>query len=244
MKFKVCFHGDLDFFLKTGSGIKNEFFSQRCTPVKDVIESMGVPHTEIGAIMAEGEERDFGFLPREGMCIQVFPVTPPLDITRPTCLRPEPFGKVLFVADVNVGKLARLLRIAGFDTAYKNTWSDSTIASVASREERVVLTKDRNLLKRKVITYGRLIRSIRPWDQLEEVIDFFGLREQVFPFRRCPSCNVPLQRIPKTQILDRIEPLTRLFFDEFHLCPECERIYWPGSHYYKIIRKLEKLEKQ
>jgi len=242
MHFRVCFHGDLDFFLRTGSGIKREFLCNRFTPVKDVIESMGVPHTEIGFIMAEDEERDFQFLPEEGMSVHVFPITPPLDVTRPSLLRPEPFLKVHFVADVNVGKLARLLRIAGFDTAYRNSWKDSTIALVSAREERVVLTKDRNLLKRKIISYGRLIRSVRPWDQLEEVIDFFGLRGQIVPFRRCPCCNMPLQRIPKTQILDRIEPLTRLFFDEFHVCPDCERIYWPGSHYHKIIKKLEKLQ--
>ena len=242
MSFRVCFHGDLDLFLKTGSGIRKEFPCERFTPVKDVIESMGVPHTEIGTIMEGGEERDFLFLPEEGMSVHVFPITPPLDITRPTLLRPEPFSKVHFIADVNVGKLARLLRIAGFDTAYRNSWNDSAIASVAAREERVVLTKDRNLLKRRVISYGRLIRSVRPWEQLEEVIHFFGLSEKVSPFRRCPACNVPLQEVPKTQILDRIEPLTRLFFDEFHLCPECERIYWPGSHYHKIIRRLEKLK--
>nr|HPI98775.1 Mut7-C RNAse domain-containing protein [Synergistales bacterium] len=160
MSFRVCFHGDLDLFLKTGSEIKKEFLCERFTPVKDVIESMGVPHTEIGTIMAEGKERDFGFLPEEGISVHVFPITPPLDITNPTLLRPEPFTKIHFVADVNVGKLARLLRIAGFDTAYNNSWNDSTIASLADGEKRVVLTKDRNLLKRKVISYGRLIRSI------------------------------------------------------------------------------------
>ena len=213
----------------------------RFSPLKDVIESMGIPHTEVGTILVERKEQDFSFLPASGQTIDVFPLTPPVDITHPTLLRPEPFERVAFVADVNVGKLARLLRVAGFDTAYRNSWNDSTIAALAAEGSRIVLTKDRDLLKRRIIRYGRLIRAIKPWEQLEEVIHFFGVENMIQPFRICPSCNVHLEKISKEDILDRLEPLTRLFFDEFTICPSCKGIYWAGSHYGKVLRRLDRI---
>ena len=243
MSFKVVFHGELEFFLKMESGLKGEFYCRRVSPLKDVIESLGIPHTEVGAILLDREEKDFRFLPESGQTIDVFPLTPPVDITRPTLLRPEPFDRVAFVADVNVGKLARLLRVAGFDTAYRNSWNDSTIASLAAEESRIVLTKDRDLLKRRIIRYGRLVRAIRPWDQLEEVIHFFGLENMIQPFRICPSCNVLLERVSKEDILDSLEPLTRLFFEDFTICPSCKRIYWAGSHYGKVLLRLDRIRR-
>lgn len=241
MKYHIIFHEELVIFLNSK---EEEYELSRSAPLKDIIEALGPPHTEVGKIRCDKHDVGFGYIPSPGDSIEVYPVESPCIVTIPTQLRPEPFPWVRFIADVNVGKLARLMRLTGFDTEYDNSWPDSWIAEKALREQRIVLTKDRELLKRKVIRHGRLVRSIKPWDQLAEIIHFYGLEESISPFGICPLCNVELENVPKEKIIEEIEPLTRLFFNDFRKCPECGKVYWSGTHYEKIRKKIEGLKEK
>ncbi|NOX79827.1 MAG: hypothetical protein GXP57_01815 [Deltaproteobacteria bacterium] len=132
--------------------------------------------------------------------------------------------------DVNVGKLARLLRMAGFDTLYDRCWKDDKLVALCCRERRILLTRDLGLLQRKQVEFGRYIRALGPSEQLLEVIGLLGLERHVVPFSRCMVCNCPLQPIAKEKINHRLQPLTRKYYNSFSRCPGCRRIYWPGSH--------------
>jgi len=242
LTFEVIFQNSFALFLKkdlNGNRIF-EYERNRYSPLKDVIESIGVPHTEVGKLLLkESAEVDFYYVPVPGDVIQVITPETPVDVTRADILRPLPLPRIAFIADVNVGKLGRLLRISGFDTRGCKSLSDTQIAEKAAREKRIVLTKDRNLLKRKIITHGRLVRSIQPWDQLEEILFFYGLRGKMKPFTMCPVCNGKLVSVNKETIEDQLEPLTRLFYENFKQCSICGRIYWEGSHKKKFEDKVQ-----
>jgi len=213
----------------------------RRASIKDVIESLGPPHTEIGSIEVDGRETDFGHLLLPGQEADVFPVVPPLDVTRATRLRPAPLPRPAFVVDVNVGRLARWLRMLGLDAAYDPTWSGADIAALAAASGRAVLTGDTLLLKRNAVTHGRLVRAAHPEDQLLEVLAFFGLRGPFALFTRCLDCNGLLRPVPKNEILHRLEPLTRRYYFEFSICRSCRRVYWRGSHHERMLLALERL---
>ncbi len=217
-----------------------EYRLERRASIKDTVESLGIPHTEIGAIRSGGRETDFGFIPEPGQQIQVSEITPPFDVTRPSKLRPAPLPTVRFIVDVNVGRLAALLRLTGFDTAYGNSLDDRDIAELAHGENRVVLTKDRALLKRSKIVFGRLVRAVLPEDQLTETLHFFGLAGPYRLFTRCLRCNRILEPVAKEAILHRLEPKTKKYFNTFKTCPDCDRIYWRGSHCDAMAAKMER----
>ena len=216
-----------------------EYRLQRRASIKDIVESLGIPHTEVGAIRVAGRAMDFSFIPELGQKVRVNAVDPPFNVTRPTLLRLEPIPVVKFVVDVNVGRLAALLRLAGFDAAYENGLRDREIAELACQENRIVLSKDRALLKRSKIVFGRLVRAVQPEDQLTETLHFFGLTGPYNLFSRCLRCNRKLQPVAKAVILHRLEPKTKKYFNTFKTCPDCNRIYWRGSHCDAMVAKLE-----
>ena len=227
------FDRGFDFFLSSVHGDKTiRLAPNRRASIKDIIESFGVPHTEVGKILVNGVEVDFSNIPRNSEIITICSISTPFDITRKTRLRPHPFDTIRFVADVNVGKLAKLLLMLGFDTEYSNGFSDDTVAEIAFRNKRVVLTRDTSLLKRKKVTFAKRIRQERPESQLKEVLEYFGLDKGPFEFlSRCTTCNKKLQPIKKQTIVHRLEPKTRKYYDTFKICPGCCRIFWQGSHY-------------
>ena len=243
MAYEITFHGNLGYFFKPDDGKDTKFVMERLAPMKDIVEAIGIPHTEVGRIISEGNELGFTYIPQSHDSIDIYPIEPPDDVSVPTVLRPKSYPSVRFIADVNVGKLAKLMRLLGFDTAYGNCWEDSYITDRALKESRIVLTKDRNLLKRRIVAAGRLVRTEKPWDQAAEVMLFYGLQDAISPFGICPMCNGKLEKVEKARILDRIEPLTRLFVDEFRQCPECGRIYWSGTHRKDILERIGKLKK-
>ncbi|MDN5336552.1 MAG: uncharacterized protein PWR02_1578 [Synergistales bacterium] len=240
MSVRLEFHGDLVALLKRNENKPETarlLFRTACA--KDLIESQGVPHTEVGYITTgEGCECSFMYIPRFGETLHVWAHTPPVDVTRATLLFPNPLEDVSFIVDVNVGRLAKLLRLAGFDTLYHPDWDDDRIAEIAEGEGRIVLTRDRELLKRNAVTWGRLVRISDPWDQFGEIVSFFGLEERIELFSRCPTCNGILEAVEKEEIIDRLEPLTRLMYNTFTRCPRCGQIYWRGSHHSHIREKL------
>ncbi len=231
------------FFLAARGHMATRFAMEpRRASVKDMIESLGVPHTEVGAILVNQKEVAFSFIPGNSEKIVIQAISPPFDVTRKTRLRPRPFEHVRFVADVNVGRLARLLLALGFDTVYSNGFRDSEVATISTQEQRIVLTRDTGLLKRKNIIFARRIRGEDPYLQLKEVLDFFGLGRDEFDFlSRCTVCNCRLQPVEKQTILHRLEPKTKRFYTRFSICPGCCRIFWKGSHHGAMKERLRAL---
>ena len=219
---------------------------ERKTSIKHIIESLGVPHTEIGKIVAtekkdkKDKEVDFNYIPVNSQKITVLPIIAPFDVTKPSVLRPEPLQKMRFVVDVNVGKLALLLRMLGLDAEYSPKYLDKDILYFSKEEKRIVLSKDTGLLECKQIVFGRHVRSVYPDDQLIEIIKFFGIEGPFKFFIRCLRCNKKLVPVNKKDILHRLEPKTKKYFDMFKICPQCRRIYWQGSHHEKMKIRLRK----
>ena len=231
------------FFLAPGKDQKRSYTMEpRRASIKDMIESLGVPHTEVGAILVNNKAVDFSFVPEGNEKIVVKAIAPPFDITRATLLRPHPFKRIRFVVDVNAGKLARLLLILGIDTLYSNRFEDKEVADISVLEQRIVLTRDTGLLKQKNIVFARRVRENDPSLQLREVFDFFGLgRDDVHFLSRCTACNCLLQPVEKQKILPRLKPKTKRFYTEFSICPACSRIFWKGSHHRPMELKMEEL---
>ncbi len=233
----VRFYAELGDFL-TADRRGGEFpalFSAGRT-VKDLVEGLGIPHTEVDLILVDGRAVDFGHLVAEGERVSVFPVFEALDISGITRVRSRPLREMRFVADVHLGKLAAYLRLAGFDTLYRNDSVDDEIVDSSLREERTILTRDRGLLKRAIVTHGYLVRESDPRRQLEEVTRRFDLAGSMRPFSRCSSCNGLVDPVDKSEIEGELPPHTALVHNEFCRCRGCGRIYWKGSHYQAIAR--------
>ena len=213
----------------------------RRAAIKDIIEAMGVPHTEVGRICMDTGSVGFDVIAEDGHRFAVHGISPPMDVTRSSMLRPQPLPGLRFVVDVNVGKLALLLRLLGLDTAYRPAMGDREIADLAAAEKRIVLTRDAGLLKRRQVDFGRLVRTTLPDEQLREVVAFFGLKAPYDLFSRCLRCNRHLRAVDKAAILHRLEPKTRKYFHEFKRCPACDRIYWRGSHHDRMRARLAPL---
>jgi uncharacterized protein len=209
--------------------------------VKDVIEAAGVPHTEVDLVLVNGEPVGFSHRPTVGDRITVYPVFETLDIGPINRLRPRPLRDVRFVVDVHLGRLARLLRLLGFDARWANDLDDETLATVGESEHRVVLTRDRGLLKRRQVTHGLFVHSESPVEQAVEVVQRLDLANRLAPFTRCLRCGGELAPVDKADVLDRLEPLTRRHFDEFRRCRGCGQVYWRGSHHYQLGQLVEQI---
>lgn len=206
--------------------------------VKDAIEALGVPHVEVDLVVVNGESVDFSHRLRSGDRVAAYPVFESLDIAPLVRLRERPLRGVAFVADAHLGKLARLLRLLGFDTLHSSGYRDEEIVRMSAGERRVLLTRDRELLKRGAVIHGYFVRSGDPLEQAREVVRRFDLAGQVAPFRRCLACNGALASVRKEEVFLRIPPKVRLWREEFFLCEACGRLYWRGTHYPKLEAKI------
>ncbi len=208
--------------------------------VKDMIESLGVPHTEVDLILANGESVDFTYRPSSGDRISVYPVFEALDIAPLLQVRPEPLREPKFVLDTHLGRLAAYLRMLGFDALYRNSFSDEELAEISAGQHRILLTRDRGLLKRSMVTHGYLVRSIDPPQQVEEVLSRFDLHDAINPFSRCLQCNRGLSRVDPEQVKEQIPEKVRQRCSEYSRCPGCGRVYWKGSHYKKMLGLIKR----
>lgn len=204
--------------------------------VKDVIESCGVPHTEVALIIVDGGSVGFSYLIRDGDRIAVYPLFESFDIAPIVKVGPRPLRDIRFVADNHLGRLARFLRLLGLDTLYRNDWSDPDLVQVSASERRVLLTRDVELLKHGSLSHGYFIRSTDPREQVNEVVRRFHLADQVAPFSRCMSCNGDLVPAAKEDIADRLPEETRNNVDEFVTCVSCEKVFWRGAHHLELSR--------
>lgn len=207
--------------------------------IKDVIEGLGVPHTEVDLILVNGDSVGFDYRAAAGDRISVFPKFESLDIGPVTRLRPRPLRDPRFIADANLGRLAAYLRLFGFDTSYRGDYRDDELASLAGREARILLTRDRQLLKRSCVTRGYCVRSDLPRDQVREVLQRFDLCNRLSPFTRCLRCNTEIRRVAREDVLEQLPPRTHRHYRDFQRCPACNRIYWKGSHYGRMRRFID-----
>lgn len=238
----IRFYEELNFFLpKDKKKIQFQYTIYPRQTVKDLIEAIGIPHTEVDLILVNSNSVSFSYIPSHGDNISVYPVFESVDIKGFTRLRPEPLREIKFVLDVHLGKLTRKLRMLGFDSLYSNTYSDKEIAEISNEESRIVLTRDRELLKRSIISRGYILRSDAPVKQLVEVINRFDLKSCITPLVRCLFCNGYLVEVPKSNISHKLKPNTLKYFSSFKECNTCGKLYWKGSHYENMLQMLVKL---
>ncbi len=208
--------------------------------VKDMIESLGVPHTEVDFILVNGVPAGFGHLVRAGDRVSVCPAFSSLDVSSVMQLRPQQ-QDFRFIVDTHLGRLARYLRMLGFDALYEPGWNDRDLARISATQNRILLTRDRALLKRGEITYGYCVRATGPRRQIVEVLRRYHLFRAAAPFQRCLRCNCRLEAISKQSISDRLPPRTSQHYHDFRTCPLCERLYWAGPHYEHMRRFIERI---
>lgn len=206
--------------------------------VKHAIEAAGVPHTEVELILVNGVSVRFTERLKNGDRVSVYPKFESLDIGPLLRLRPQPLRVTRFVADAHLGGLARLLRMAGFDTLYDNHFDDAEIERLASRDGRIVLTRDRDLLKRRSISHGCYVHALKPAAQLVEILARLDLTGRVQPLSLCLECNAPLRSVAKAQVIDNLPPNVREQQQRFSTCTVCQRIFWEGSHWRRMHERL------
>jgi uncharacterized protein with PIN domain len=230
-KLRIRFHGRLRDFLPSEK--KNRFFEHFVDgrpAVFDTIQALGVPHTEVARIQVGRRRVPFSYQVRRGDRISVWPG-----------VKFKAYPK--FILDVHLGKLARYLRLVGFDTEYHNRWSDKEIIQTAIRRGRVILTRDVGLLKHRRVKRGYWLRATDPKAQLGEILERFHLYGQAWPFTRCMECNGRLVTVRKKDVLRRLPPKTKEFFKKFYRCKHCRKVYWQGSHYVKLHAFVQKVIK-
>lgn len=209
--------------------------------VKDMIESLGIPHTEVDLILVNGECSDFSRLVRNGDRVAVYPVFESIDITPGLRLRQQPLRELKFVLDVHLGRLAGYLRMLGFDAVYDNRASDPELVRISSRQRRILLTRDRGLLKHSAVTHGYWLRETDSRRQTAEVVARFDLARSLRPLTRCMVCNEPLRGVSKAEVRDRVPQGTLEWCHEYRECGGCGRVYWRGSHYRRMQHWIEQL---
>lgn len=211
------------------------------TSVKDLIESLGIPHTEVDMILVNGKSVNFKHLINDGDDISVYPVFESFDISNVQHLRPKPLRKPKFVTDVHLGRLTRYLRMIGLDVLYKNNFEDDEIVLFSLKDRRAILTRDRGILKRNEVTHGYWIRSTKVEEQVNEVLKRFDLQKEIKEFSRCIECNALLKPIKKEIIIYQLPPKVAQSQNEFYQCPSCNKVYWKGTHYQRMLTFVRRL---
>jgi uncharacterized protein len=227
MKARFSFNPVLSPFLdRAKRGNPFEYDCARAATLKNAIEALGVPHTEVGALRVNGEPATLQRIVREGDYVEVETAKSGSD--------PD----LRFVADAHLGGLARFLRMLGFDTLHRNAFSDDQIRRLAEMDRRIVLTRDRELLKCREIARGAYVRALKSEAQLREVAARYELAPLARPFTLCLSCNLPLQPVERAVIAPRLPPAVYEQHERFVLCPGCDGVFWPGSHYARMVSAL------
>jgi uncharacterized protein with PIN domain len=227
MKARFSFDPALSLFLdKARRGDRFEYDCARAATLKNAIEALGVPHTEVGTLHVNGEPATLQRIVREGDYVEV------------NSWKSGSDPDLRFIADAHLGGLARFLRMLGFDTLHRNAFADEEIRRLADAERRIVLTRDRELLKCREISRGAYVRALKPEAQLREVAARYALAALARPFTLCLSCNLPLQPVERAMIAQRLPPAVYELHERFVRCPGCDGVFWPGSHYQRMLSAL------
>ena len=209
--------------------------------IKGMIEAFGVPHTEVDLILVHGNSVDFTYIIQDKDRVSVYPVFESLNIADVTHLRKIPLRRSKFIADINLGNIVKYMRALGLDLFYDSLLSPHEIIEISKRENRIILTKSRNLLMFKEVTHGIFIRPGTTIEQIKRIIDYLDIKDDIKPFSRCLRCNSLLSAIEKENILDRIPPKTMELCDEYVQCQSCDKIYWKGTHFINMKRILKQI---
>jgi uncharacterized protein with PIN domain len=224
------FHGELQRFLpRERRGVAFDHDCARAATLKQAIESVGVPHTEVGGVKVNGQSATLARTVRERDVVEVFPHE------RGAAPYEEPLA---FIADAHLGGLARMLRMLGFDTLYDNALQDPDIVARAAAERRVVLTRDRELLKCRDVLRGCFVHTLKPEAQLREIAGRYALARHMRPFSLCLHCNLPLGPVDPGRVVDTVPERIRSHYSVFTRCAGCDRIYWEGSHWDRMRQVL------
>lgn len=246
-QLRLNFHGDLQELLLKESRQQKELHYPllRKASIKDIIEALGIPHTEVGSITKASRQLDFSYIPQPGDNLDITANSAQFPPTRPTVLRPVPLPSYRFLVDVNVARLAGLLRMVGLDTVsvleVPELVSKRDVAEAGAASRRILLSRDRELLKLREAIFGRLVRTQQPVEQLTEVITFYRLAKLMSPFSRCLKCNHLLDPVSKEAVIDLLEPLTKKYYHVFKQCSSCSSIYWKGSHHARMLETIAPL---
>lgn len=241
-KVEFRFYEELNDFLPKEKRKKPFSYPYRYNQnVKDAIEALGIPHTEVDLILVNGISQGFNYVLQNDDYISVYPVFESIDISQIARLRSKPLREIKFVLDVHLGKLCKFLRMLGFDTCYRNNLDDDEIVKISVEESRIILTRDIGILKNGQVTHGYWLRSQDSREQLREVIRRFDLRSQLRPFYRCMVCNGTIGFVEKSYVEQQLGANTRAFFNSFYQCSVCGKIYWEGSHYENMKVFLDEL---
>ena len=243
-KIIFSFYGDLKRFLSNDRQKKGFTYSLKGRPtIKDTIEALGVPHTEVDAIIANGQPVDFHYRSRDQDHVSVYPDAAKARRSNIIKLKPEIPSKPTFICDVHLGKLCRYLRLCGFDTLYDQRASDQQMIRTGVKEKRILLTRDIGLLKNNQIYFGYFVRHIDPQKRIKEVVRQFRLRDKISPFKICTKCNGRLKRVAKKDVLDQLPPKVKKYYRIFHRCSKCKKVYWKGSHYERLQEAIDQISK-
>ncbi|MBH5333685.1 Mut7-C ubiquitin/RNAse domain-containing protein [Streptomyces pactum] len=189
-----------------------------------VVESLGVPLTEVGRLLVDGREVPVSHVPAHGERVEVRAVDRPQRV---------PGAPLRFLLDVHLGTLARRLRLLGVDAAYESEdIGDPELAARSAAQRRVLLSRDRGLLRRREIWAGGYVYSDRPDEQLRDVLGRFA--PPLAPWTRCTACNGTLAEADKDAVQDQLEHGTRRTYDVFARCTRCGRVYWRGAHHAQL----------
>jgi uncharacterized protein with PIN domain/sulfur carrier protein ThiS len=228
------FRGELaDFLPRERRESSFDYGCARAATLKNAIEALGVPHTEIGAVRVNGRPATLARIVRDNDEVEVFPWS--------LAESPQALPRGGFVADAHLGGLARFLRMLGFDTVHHNGITDVEIRKLAHEDGRLALSRDRELLKCRDVVSGCYVHAKKPEAQLREVADRFALAAHARPFTLCLACNLSLQPVDKPLIASRLPERVAATQDRFMRCPGCDRVYWPGSHYRRMQAVLGRL---
>lgn len=242
IEVNILFHAELNDFLSPEQRRRRISITLNNHPaVKDTIESLGIPHTQVDVILVNGDSVTFAYQLQADDRIDVYPFNRSPDNQQHIHLQPSLPREPKFVLDTHLGKLASYLRMLGFDTLYRNDYSDEDLARISHHEDRYLLTRDRGLLKRNIVTHGYHLSSTNARDQLAEVIRRFNLTYLFRPFQRCMACNGELSRVAKEVIQDRLAANTQKYYDDFFICNQCGNIYWEGSHYQHMQQFIQEV---
>ena len=209
--------------------------------VKDMIESFGIPHTEVDLILVNGKSVNFDYILKDGDRISVYPEFESFNIEHVTRLRKIPIRKTRFIADINLDDIVKYMRVLGFDVYYDPLLSTKEIIDISRGEKRIILTKSRKLLYFKEVTHGIYIRPGKLEEQIKGIVDYLDIQGRANPFSRCLLCNTTLESVSKDEIIHRIPSKTRDYCDEYRLCTSCDKIYWKGTHYLKMKETVDRI---
>lgn len=209
--------------------------------LQEAILSIGIPLSEIDLILVNEQSADLHYRLKNGDRIAVYPVFEAFDISGLSMLQSSPLRSSRFILDAHLGKLAKYLRILGFDCLYKNDFEDALIIQISLNEQRIILTRDKALLTTPKIQHGYYVRAIHPRQQLKEIILKFDLHSQFKPFTRCSLCNDPIHVVDKRSIQNRVPRETFEYHETFYICEQCDKVYWQGSHYQRMMQLIESI---